>query len=367
MDILLLALVLCVISGARFTGKELHEGYLSKTQTTNINGVLVALIFIRHFLGSLPDTPLSFLSHRVGQFVVAPILFYSGYGVMTSIVRKGAGYVAGLPYYRVFRIWTHFALAVVLFLARNVILGEPYTWKQYLVALTAWDAVGNSCWYIFTILILYIATFLTYCLASRLAGRVKLRGRALSVNELTVVLMFAACLLYMATLLLLDQKKEYFNTSFYYPLGMLTCLCKPSLDKWLREDGRRYRRLLLGTVGIFLAASLLVLALWLTVRLSKESLNIVVMGIPSMALIVLLSMKISVNSGVLAFLGSYVFEIYMLQRIPLKFCEYYFMEQPVVAAAVSITVTFLLALLFHRFTNDLDDRMGMKRSRSLAK
>ena len=54
--------------------------------------------------------------------MVAPFLFWSGFGVMESIRRKGEAYVRALPVNRGLRTLIHFDCALLLFLLVRFII-----------------------------------------------------------------------------------------------------------------------------------------------------------------------------------------------------------------------------------------------------
>lgn len=95
---------------------------LSISSTTCIKGVFVVLIFLSHFCQYVDTNtipyfePYLFLRNIFGQLVVAPFLFYSGYGVMEQIKEKGNNYVNSMPKKRIFKTWFHFALAIFIYL-----------------------------------------------------------------------------------------------------------------------------------------------------------------------------------------------------------------------------------------------------------
>ena len=81
---------------------ELHSTYISRNQSTAINGLFTILVFWSHVstyikLDSAYDKPYSSFKSFMLQMVVVPFLFYSGYGIMESIKKKGMSYVRQVP------------------------------------------------------------------------------------------------------------------------------------------------------------------------------------------------------------------------------------------------------------------------------
>lgn len=60
---------------------------LNKEQTTCINGIFVLFVFLSHF-GQYETMPWNNLLLAIGQLMVAPFLFYSGYGMDMALWNK---------------------------------------------------------------------------------------------------------------------------------------------------------------------------------------------------------------------------------------------------------------------------------------
>ena len=184
--IFFLLIVLCIVFFNLKTAKpgSYFEDYCAPENTKSINAIFTLLIFLSHakmqldLSGPLDEPYLAFRQY-VGQFVVVTFLFYSGFGIMESIRSKGRIYVLAIPKNRLFRVWYHFALAVLLFTALRLVLGDPPTFQNWLLSMVAVENMGNSSWFIFVI---------------------------------------------------------YYNTIFLFPAGMLFSFVKPAIDRLLRRS-----------------------------------------------------------------------------------------------------------------------------------
>ena len=76
---------------------------LNKEQTTCINGIFVLFVFLSHF-GQYETMPWNNLLLAIGQLMVAPFLFYSGYGIMEQIQRRGIVYIDSMPRKRILKL-----------------------------------------------------------------------------------------------------------------------------------------------------------------------------------------------------------------------------------------------------------------------
>ena len=111
---------------------QFHTDYLSKSNTTAINGIFVVLVFLCHFAQYVKFSPdfidqsFVFFKSHLGQLVVTTFLFFSGYGIICSISKKGSDYIKSIPKKRFLSVLIHFDIAVILFMVVNVLLGKGF-------------------------------------------------------------------------------------------------------------------------------------------------------------------------------------------------------------------------------------------------
>ena len=141
---LLLVLVFCLLLCG---GRALPAGgecgsYLSRQHTSMMNGVFIWLVFLRHFSQYHPNLDAVdawLLAHDcLGQLIVAPFFFFSGWGIMSSLQSKGKVYLRQLLLSRFPGLWVKFAIAVLLFAMLQWLLGVEYPWQQVLISLIGW-------------------------------------------------------------------------------------------------------------------------------------------------------------------------------------------------------------------------------------
>ncbi|MBQ4051316.1 MAG: hypothetical protein IJD13_06765, partial [Oscillospiraceae bacterium] len=163
MLIVLIASFCLLIPGLRFAGNGIRKDYISADTTLAVRGFFVLLVFFRHYktyvtLPRSSDEIFLRFDNGMGQLIVSLFLFYSGYGIYESYCKKGESYVRSFPKKRFLTVLLHFDITVLLYLLMNLIFGRQYTLGRYLLALTGWYSVGNSSWFIFVTLLLYIFT-----------------------------------------------------------------------------------------------------------------------------------------------------------------------------------------------------------------
>lgn len=101
---ILLALVLW---GIKINKEGFNEDYIEKGQCNAVKGIFIIVVFMRHVvpyvkkagydMQSMFDMFYKLIDWQVGQLLVVMFLFYSGYGVMASISKKGDKYITSFP------------------------------------------------------------------------------------------------------------------------------------------------------------------------------------------------------------------------------------------------------------------------------
>ena len=160
MLVVLIVFVLLILTSINVSKNDLSCS-LSICQTQTIKGIFVITIFFSHFCSYVVfdkwfDIPLRDYCRWFGQLMVAPFLFYSGYGIFESVKLKGLDYVRFFPKKRILKTLLHFDLAVVLFLVLDVYIQKKVSVSNFMFALIGWESIGNSNWFVFAILCLYI-------------------------------------------------------------------------------------------------------------------------------------------------------------------------------------------------------------------
>lgn len=296
MDYILIAIGLISIIGIRFTDK-FWDDYISKKSTSAINGVFVLFVFLRHFNQYFDiteyDKVYTWIDGYVGQLIVVTFLFFSGYGIMSSITESGDSYVRTLVQKRILPLWLNYIIIVLIYTVINYCFGTGVSLIKVFKTFFAWDSVGNSNWYIFAILVMYVFVYISFSVF-----KASVRG--------CLSFMFALCILY-CVLMSFFKEPHWYNTILVYPLGMLYRYKEKTIIKIFRNHWVMCL-LLLAT----LFCCLEIAYIFTHSVLLYEGISICfVLGI------VCVSTRIKVRNALLDFLGNYVFEIYMLQRIPM--------------------------------------------------
>ncbi len=344
--ILLVFFALCLLQARTADRGTLYTDYLSKENTTPIAGIFVFLVFFRHFYDYVaPNGAYDGFADRfngaMGQFLVTMFLFYSGFGVMHAISAKGNGYTAKLPL-KCLKILIAFNMAMVPHLILQTCFKVTFPLKRILLSTIGWDTVGNNNWYIFTILCLYLLTWLVFTVCKH--------------RRVLALLLLTAGSVLLLLVLKLFRPTYFYNTILCYPFGM-----------WFHTIRSRARECRLqkpsklqadGTTILWLGALTVLFVLFalsgsaLGARSWNDEWMYTARNCLFIALVLLLSQKIRLNNAFLRFLGEHVFGIFVVQRIPLILLNRLgvLRAHPYLGFAAAFLATLLLAVAFDRVT-----------------
>lgn len=300
MIFLYVALLLLVLSSFRRLNKGVHwnNDYISIETSNVVKGICIWLVFICHisqYMVAIPSLnyadKLCFdINSSLKQLLVVPFLFYSGYGVTLSIIEKGAAYAKMIPKKRVWTTLLNFDIAVLFFLIMNLALGLELNYKQVLLAFVGWDSIRNSNWYIFCIIICYLISWLAYLFAKN--------------NKNMLFTIWIGIFFYTAVMYFF-KGHWWYDTIYAYGTGAVFAIYN---DKILNLIKRYYKvSLLTAIVGFLMFYNLP----------NYFSIAANVCAVFLCLLIVLFTLKVKLESAILAWSGKLLFPIYIYQRLPM--------------------------------------------------
>lgn len=294
-------LALLILVGASYKKSGFYADYIGKEQCNAVKGIFILLIFYSHISrymlsngyegSSMFDSWFISISTQIGQWVVALFLFYSGYGVMESLKKKGGAYLETFPRKRLLTTLLNFDVAVCVFILLAFLIGNELSLSRISLSLIGWKSVGNSNWYIFVILVCYLAFYINY----------RLKGNRWMLLGLLIIIM-----------LILSQVKEYrwYNTILCFPAGVFYSYNK----KWIEKQLQKHY------IVMLLASIILFILFYCYKRLGIPRLYGLTNNIDCIFFVlisILLSMKISLRNPLLLWFGVSLFPLYIYQRLPM--------------------------------------------------
>ncbi len=343
--IVFVLILLLIVFGSATAAKpnEFHRDYISRDNSNVIKGIFVILILLSHGkgyieLGGMYDQPYIAMQTHLNQMVVAMFLFYSGYGMMEQIKKRDFDYIKSIPKKRFPNLLLNFDLAVALFIILRLCMGKTLTLKSVLLSLVAWTSVGNSTWYIFITLVLYILI----CIAFLPIKWVKKPRFKL----VCIVILTALSIGLVYLLMSIGKEKYWYNTLILLVLGFWYSYFQSAIEKVLFKNDILYA---LAAAAVFAVYIVFFRKRWDGIEYYT------VWAICFTLLTVLFTMKIRIDSAVLKWFGEHVFSIYILQRLPMIVFSNmaFFKGHKYLFLIASFVVTLVLAMIFDTLTGKL--------------
>ena len=198
--------------------------YMSHDRTMAINGIFLVIIVLKHICqnGYEPQEPDMWLRdsfiYPLVQFIVATFFFYSGYGIMVSIRKKGNIYIHDLLSKRFLRLYLNFAVAAFISCAA---MATFYMEPMAAAKKFALSMVGmGGWWFIVMTLALYLLTWISFRLCS-------------ARRPWCAVFMLFALTLALCLALLPYKPQWWLDTEPCFAAGAAYCLLQPRIDAML--------------------------------------------------------------------------------------------------------------------------------------
>lgn len=209
---------------------------LSRSRTSIINAFFIIIVLLRHISQRLvPFEGIDACYHAyfnclAGQAIVSSFFFFSGYGIMKSILGKGEAYVRELMNKRFVRLYFNTAVCCAL---SCLIYGLTYLSPTKAALYFVRTMVGaGGCWFIVMTLAIYVMVWIVF----------KVRGLR---NLLGSVVLVSALIYVLCVALVFVKPMWWLDTELCFPCGMLLAIYLPMIESAIRKI-----RLPIGLVGV---------------------------------------------------------------------------------------------------------------------
>lgn len=344
-----LILLMVLISSMKISASgEFNKEYLSRENTGMIKGIFVFLVLLGHAVtyikvDGIADELYIDLKNHLNQMVVAMFFFYSGYGMMKSIMKKRFDYIKGIPLKRFLIVFINFSAAVMLFVLVNLMLGKTFPLTTILLSMIGWSSVGNSNWYMFAIFAVYILLFLSFYMLRWYDKPIMLYFCTVIFSVLTMIFVYWEIRMGLPT--------WWYNTVILVPFGCWYAIFQKTIDSVIMKNGFTY-------FGIL---SFLVLAYVISFihRWDGGIEYYTVWALIFTSIVVCLSMKVTFDNQIIKWFGQHIFSIYILQRIPMLFFSRIGLaaKEKYMYIVLCIVFTILFAMIFDYFMDKLDRKI----------
>ena len=317
---------------------ENNINYLDKSQTTSINGIFIIIVFLSHSRSYIELTGMwtgvyNLFFALIGQMMVVMFLFYSGFGLYEQY-SKNEEYLHHFMYKRVFKTWIHFMVAIGVFLLLNVIFSREYSIKDILLSFVGWTSIGNSNWYIFDILVLYILFYLSGILGKTISDSPRIFLQTLWLLVIIFWVFLSIC-----------KERYWFDTILAFPLGATFSYFKDTIEDILIKKNRW---------NMTFAISVVLFCVFYTIR---NNIGLSISALFFAMIIVLVTMKVIIGNEFLLFLGKNLFPIYIFQRVPMIVLKELGVKNPLIFVSLSALLTIVIACAATRFYGELDKKL----------
>lgn len=324
----LLVLLILILFKIKYC-KDGFDDYLAKDQTTCIKGIFVLIIFLSHFnsyasealhVGILNNIYLQVFNY-ISQLMVVPFLFYSGYSICYSIENK-KDYIKKFPKNRFLKLLMQFDLAVILYLIMNIVMNNIYPLKTILLSFVGWKSIGNSNWFVFSLLCLYVLSYFVF----------KIFKSKINIKSLLLMLLGTIILI---IILWLKKESWWYDILLSYPCGMFVYLYREKIKSLLKK-------------GYFIILILLTLIFVVGHFYSSKLILYELLACVFAILIMVITYRFKIQNKILLFIGNLSFEIYILQRIPDIILSKVIPTNPILFCAICFALTLGISIVFNK-------------------
>ncbi len=307
--------------------------WCNKCETDVVKGFFICWVVVGHSCSFIPTEASNrlvelarFVNGTMGQLVVVPFLFFSGYGVSESIRRKGIAYVRQLPQKRIWPTLLNFDVSVFVFSVLYLIYGGLLSCGKFCQALIGWIGVGNNNWYVFVILGCYLLAFV--------ASIFKIRG-----GLLCFILVFG----FSIAMSFLKIEIHWHNTMMAFPAGMLFSENRDLFERLLKTGYLKW--LLIFAVGFIV---------FYAIPWRFRGIKYNIRGIFMMLTIVTLMFKFKFESRFLGWAGLNLFPIYLYHLLPMRVLSNTpLVTYPVLFATLAYCASAIIVYAYPKFKINL--------------
>lgn len=331
--------------GIRFQKCNAKENtYLTKNSTNAIRGIFIILIAMALFLRNVSgttysqfDTPLFSFSSDYVQLLFVPFFFFSGYGIFETFKDLGKSYARRIPLQQILRHYLSYFISWILFAVTALALESNYSIQDYLLSSIGLSTIGNSNWFVFVMIFLYLISFTSFRIADK--------KTAVIIHLVLVVFLY-----FMLKTFAQPGSEFLWNTMPAYVVGVTYSYLKEKIERFI------FKKRFIRYVGLVISMGALVGTTFLLNAVPYTDFANALFLFPSFFLcssIVFLTSIFDIRSKPLVFIGSNSFWIYILFLLPtIWFAKTAFITKySGVYFAVSFVVALALGFIFNKIFN----------------
>ena len=224
-----LYLLSIVCFGLTLRPNKKENTFLDKNFSNSIKTLFIFFIILSHIVGfyiskyeGVLSNELYLFRNFMGQIIVTPFFFISGFGIFEAYRRKGNDYNKELFFNHFLKILLFTTICLVPYLIYDLIVYGPRPFYHYLLCPFGITSLGNEHWFIFAILFVYLLTFFI--------------GLFVKNNIfIKLALITVGCIGYIIVCVILGLESYFYNTIIAFPLGAIVSIFKNKIMLSLRK------------------------------------------------------------------------------------------------------------------------------------
>ncbi len=293
-----------------------NEGFLNREQMKTIQGFCAIVIVFHHMAQKTCAYWLEeeYIVHGldffvpIGYLLVAIFFFCSGYGLYKSY-RGKENYLYEFGWNRVLPVVLPFLLTSIIFIDVRTKMGENLlaNWLNINIRLGEPQMFHMYGWFVYALLVVYFGFWLAF-------RKERKRGLAIAIFLFVIAAYIAFCHWWM-------YGGWWYNTIWLSVIGVLTAMYEAKIVECLKKS---YKFCLTSVLCLF------AVSFWACERCADESyvvwLQMISAGFFVFG-IMAIGMKIRIGNKLLAFLGGYTLEIYLIHGLFVQLFGYCFSSE----------------------------------------
>ena len=329
MKLILIACLLCTARLAYLTVKGTHKSVMEKNQSLMLKGILSLMIVLHHLSFGL-DSLKEFKD--IGITVVAAFFFLSSYGLTKSCFKDGRIYLSGFWKKRGNKGLLPALIATLLFLGWRIFhngenLGVLFhNYKNGIPILP-------TSWFVYVILIYYIALFCALTITHSLTGGILLMG------------IFTA--LYIAAIMAIGWSLTWWISVPAFNIGMLVVWLESHLKSGWPYTKRPIACAWGGVITCLLGCCLIISTIFPQFQPFRYYIYVIFVPI-----ILYLGFRVT-DSKVLLWIGGISYEIYLVQGV-VTYSIVSFISHPIICVIAALIQIYIFALVLRSLTVKID-------------
>ena len=283
------------------------------------------------------------IDRSFGQNIVSLFLFYSGYGINESFKKKGNIYIKTLPIKSAIFFIKYQIVLIIYYVFNNIHLKANISFLGYIKAAIFQRGIGNSYWFAFTIIVLYIYSFFSFIL-------IKKKNNFVGIIIISIICYFHMIILYKYYH---RKQKVFVETIICFVFGFYYSFFKLYSDSIIMKNDIIYYLIMIYSIFCYYKYFIIK---------HKNILNFSIKNFILNFILVLITMKIQFKNEFLNLLSCHSYSIYLLQRLVMTYINRkgFFKNNGIIIFFFEFLLVILMSNIFDKYTLFIDNALKRK-------